>query len=562
MMSPKFPRGTRVCLYLRRSDPKQDESIETQRATAQRYCAARGWIVVAEYVDDVVSRAEFVRRTSLNALLRDAAASAPTQKRGRVERHWHVVVCRDSSRIGGDMLRVTRLLQDLRDADIGVVYYASDELVAIDTSTDRLLMTVRAFADESEREKISSRTAEALANRVRDGRAAGSACYGYAIVGPRERRRYEIDEAQAAVVRRIFDLYGSGQLGARRIARLLNDEHVPAPTNAGRRSVGLWTRPTVRAVLSRERYRGTAKHGVEQKLYRGGTKVRVKRAREEQLEYTTPAIVSEAQWQAVAERVASNPRFAECTTRSGAASKYFLVGRTRCAECGGAVFGLSRGKRRPVYVCGKRRNNGSSVCGNAMAVDVELADAAAVAHIMRAITPALIADVLAAARVKLAERLQAEPDEQRQLDRRIADVESRIARLKRACEVSDQLEPLVEQLRARQVELADLRQRRAAAGTASAALDELAALQRRASEWRMPKLDAAAAARLFAVVTAGEPMRMSASAVAGSLDLDGLLRGGEKPSDISDPDCAKARSGLDTVCTGLRIPFGIPLRAA
>lgn len=550
-----FPAGTRVCLYLRRSDAKQDESLDVQRSSATRYCDERGWIVATEFVDDAISRAEFVRRKGLIAMLADAEASSPAKRRGKRERAWNVVVCRDSSRLGGDMLRTTRLMQDLRDAECSVVYYISDELVQIDTTTDRLLMTVRTFADELEREKTACRTSEGLNERVRDGRAAGGPCYGYRIVD----KKYAPDDDQAAVVRRIFADYENG-IGQRLIATRLNNDRVPAPTNAGKRAIGLWSRPTVRRILLNERYRGIATHGKEQKVYRGGTRIRVARPAAQVLTYETPAIVSAHQWDAVQARLAANPRFAHCTATRGAPSRYFLVSRARCAACGGSVFGLARGpKRPPVYVCGRRRSNGTAICSNAMAHRVAETDAAVVAEIARLLVPAVMDEAIAVARRRLVEALRVEPDERNQIEGEIRSVKSKLRRLAAAIDATeDEAGALTETYRQRQAQLKALESRLASTSTAARAvaeLDDLAALARSAGDKlrAAPTLDELRA--LFAPASS-EPLRMDAAGIVGSVEIATLLGGSL---------CVTPRSGNNTeqhASAAVLVPFRVRLATA
>src|SRR5207248_11567057 len=64
--------------------------------------------------------------------------------------------------------------------------------------------------------------------------------------------------AQAAIVRRVFEMYDSGY-GLKQIARILTAEKVPGPKGA-RRTDGLehwigWNPSTVNAMLKREDYR-------------------------------------------------------------------------------------------------------------------------------------------------------------------------------------------------------------------------------------------------------------------------------------------------------------------
>lgn len=545
---PAFPPGTRVALYLRRSDAKQEESIETQRSVGTRYCDARRWVIAAEYIDDGISRAEFVRRRGLTAMLVDAESTAPSKRRKK-PREWSVVVCSESSRLGGDMQRTPLILQTLIDAGCSVVYHRTDELVRIDTSTDRLLLTVRAYTDELEREKTSERTVEALGTLVRNGKAAGGPCYGYRIVNG----CYAIDEPQAAVVRRIFDAYIAG-IGYRAIARRLNDDHVPAPQNAGERALGLWSRPTVRAILLRERYRGVAKHGREKKMYKGATLVRVARPAEEVLVYETPAIVSQQQWDAVQARMASNPRFAHCVTTRGAPSRYFLVGRTRCAACGGAVFGLARGKRPPVYVCGRRRNGGVHVCTNAMAHPVATTDAAIAAELMRIRTPAVMAVMLRELRKSLAAELQATPDDRSRIEAEIKSVQTKRRRLVALAERTDGDDAVVARLGELGAQLKTLEGQLAACGATRAALDRIEVYEARALAMGTPAMTPELARDMFAA--AAGPTVMDAAGLSTELEIANLFNG---------PDCVTPRSGNSTeqhASAAVLVPFRVRLATA
>ncbi len=98
----------RAALYLRRStEEHQAASLEVQSEEARRYVERKGWTLSedAVFVDSGVSRAEFARRPGLISLLRAVE-----------RRDFDVVVTRDETRLGGDMVRVSLLLQDMIDA--------------------------------------------------------------------------------------------------------------------------------------------------------------------------------------------------------------------------------------------------------------------------------------------------------------------------------------------------------------------------------------------------------------------------------------------------------------
>ena len=116
-----------------------------------------------------------------------------------------------------------------------------------------------------------------LTHKRRRGQYIGAfALYGYQK-DPTDKNRLTPDPEAAAVVRRVFALYLSG-LGAARIARLLNSEGVPSPTEYKRRAglaygqwrrgpgAALWGRATVCQMLKNETYKGDLVQGRHKKL--------------------------------------------------------------------------------------------------------------------------------------------------------------------------------------------------------------------------------------------------------------------------------------------------------
>jgi site-specific DNA recombinase len=74
---------------------------------------------------------------------------------------------------------------------------------------------------------LAQKTHRGLEGRVRSGMSGGGLCYGYDLV-PGQTGARRIDEAEAGIVRRIFEAYAAG-LSPRKIAMQLNKEGVPGP---------------------------------------------------------------------------------------------------------------------------------------------------------------------------------------------------------------------------------------------------------------------------------------------------------------------------------------------
>lgn len=118
-----------------------------------------------------------------------------------------------------------------------VFFYVEDRERTLDSPTDKIMLSLTAFADELEREKARQRTYDAMFRKVRAGQVTGGRVFGYDnvdVLDAEGRRRHverRINEPEAAVVRRIFDLCAAGQ-GLRSIAKALNDDRVACAAGA------------------------------------------------------------------------------------------------------------------------------------------------------------------------------------------------------------------------------------------------------------------------------------------------------------------------------------------
>lgn len=396
---------TRACIYARRSREEQAESLKTQVDSATRFIAERGWELVRVF-EESGSRAEFVKRAGPGALLAAAETKA-----------FDVVVTRDETRLGGDMLRTGLLIQGLTDAGCRLVYYSTGEEVRADDSTGRLVIAVRNFSAELEREKVASRTRENLERKARSGLVAGGAVYGYRVVPTDGGKAWEVLEAEAEVVRDIFRRYAAGE-GLRAIAKGLNARRVPPP-KAGRRGTGSWSYSSIREMLRRERYRGVLVWGRQAKTYRGGTKVRVARPESDwvTLEVRELRIVPEELWEAVRGRDEPRVRLTGSTAR-GTAPRYLLSGIGRCGQCGGPMRAdnarVSYTNTR-VYACAWHRDRGPEVCGNGLRRPVATVDQAVLEELRQLVTE----EVVGAALRELRRRVRADSKDLVQEARRL-----------------------------------------------------------------------------------------------------------------------------------------------
>ena len=154
-------------------------------------------------------------------------------------------------------------LKRLVQAGVRVFSYLEDREIALGSFQDNTMTFLRAQFAAEEREKARQRTYDALLRKAKAGHVTGGRVFGYdnveirAADGRRSHVERLVNDQEAAVVRRIFELCGAGQ-GYARIAKALNaasalegtKKHNPTRTRA--RGEGGRKRST-NPVLSRPR---------------------------------------------------------------------------------------------------------------------------------------------------------------------------------------------------------------------------------------------------------------------------------------------------------------------
>ena len=64
-------------------------------------------------------------------------------------------------------------------AGVRVFFYLEDRERTLGSATDKILLSVTAFADELEREKARQRTFDAMIRKARAGQVTGGRTFGY-----------------------------------------------------------------------------------------------------------------------------------------------------------------------------------------------------------------------------------------------------------------------------------------------------------------------------------------------------------------------------------------------
>ena len=346
------------------------------RGNALAFARSKGWTVRDEFIftDDAVSGAE-VRKLVNRQRLLDVIAS------GRAP--FQVLILRDTSRFSrrdGD--EVVGQLKAISERGIQVWFYSSSSRFEYGTLATNITGYNSAEMAAEYRRQVAALTKEALLRKAKQGFVTGGRCYGYdnlRVDGHTERR---INEAEAAVIRRIFTLCSQG-VGYTKIAKLLNAEGAPAPQPRRGQPVG-WGPSSINEILHRRRYIGELVYNQSRRREPDGPRCFATRPESEWIAVQRPElrIIPEPLWTAVRSRLdgirasllqASGGRLGR--RRHDSTSKYLLTNFLRCAACGGSVSALNRSNRKVVYGCIAHHKRGQKACSNNLVAPVETLNA-------------------------------------------------------------------------------------------------------------------------------------------------------------------------------------------
>ena len=355
------------------------KSVARQIDHARAYAERKGWRVATEHIysDDGISGAEFVKRPGLTRLLN--ALEGKT-------RPFDVLIMSEESRLGREQIETSYVLKQLTDAGVRVFLYLDDRERTLESAMDKVMLSLTNFASEMEREKARQRTYDAMLRKAKALQVTGGKVYGYQNVRGASGVTRAIDVTEAAVIRRIFELYADG-IGMLTIAHRLNDEHVAPPRGRG------WAPSGIREMLYRPLYRGEVVWNRSQKIIKGGTKKQRRRDPSEWITLPAPElrVVEDDLWQRVKERLDRSARlYARQVSgkllsrpRLKDESAYLLTGFTRCSVCNGPIGtdlrGHGSGNNRqhiPNYACLDHKRRGAAICTNRVGIPQEALDGA------------------------------------------------------------------------------------------------------------------------------------------------------------------------------------------
>jgi site-specific DNA recombinase len=326
---------------------KEDKTIASQTAALLEFARNEGYSVADEWVfqDEGYSGASLVR-PGLERV-RDLAAE------GQIE----AVLALSPDRLSRKYAYQVLLMEEWARHGVETVFIKAPHS---DTPEDQLLLQFQGMIAEYERAQILERSRRGKRHRAKQGEVSvlGGAPYGYRYVRKSDEQMasYEVIEAEAEVVRQVFELYTVAGLSIGAITRRLNELGVPTKKGGAR-----WERSTIWAMLRNPAYRGMACFGKTQVAPRQRTNNRLSRLRgglparnsaghelprDQWIEIPVAALVAEDTFALAQERLRDNKKHAPRRTIEPS----LVQGLVHCRHCGYALYRTStRSTARKIY---------------------------------------------------------------------------------------------------------------------------------------------------------------------------------------------------------------------
>ena len=424
----------RCAVYARYSSDKQNPcSIADQIRKCREYAARQAWTVLDNHIysDEAISGTS-MERDGLQRLI-----SVATNK----VRPFDCVLADDTSRLSRKMADTLNLFEELRFADIRVVFVSQ----GVDSKSEQaeLLIGVHGLIDTAYWRELGFKTRRGMERNALAGLATGGRTFGYKTIMSDGSCRLQVDDSKAEIVRRIFQMYAKG-LSLRRIAYQLNDDHVPSSQPQKGRTSRTWCVSSVRVILRNQRYVGQLLWNTTQKVRVPKTGRRVKRPRPESEWVRVDAphlrIISDELWSAVQGRFATIRLLWGGGRRPGLSAGqqktvYLFSSLLKCGICGGSITLVSGrwSKQSQQYGCCMHHQRGDTVCPNRLMIRRDKLESRLLDGLKKEILREEAIDyALARMRAELERRFNKLDEALLQMCNRKRQLETEIARLIRA----------------------------------------------------------------------------------------------------------------------------------
>lgn len=230
-------------VYCRVSTDKLDQlnSLETQKMFFEEFAEKNNHTLVKIYADEGISGTQLKKRTAFLEMMHDAELGK-----------FDMVVTKDVSRMARNVLDFLQSIRKLKSMGIPVLFVNTN----LSTQDGEMMLTMLATVAQEESRNTSSRIKFSKRLNAEKGRVP-NLVYGYdKIIG--DYFNLNINEFEADIVRQIYKMYITDNLGAGKIAKILNERNIK--TKRGYK----WSQNAICRLIANEIYTGIIVNGKQE----------------------------------------------------------------------------------------------------------------------------------------------------------------------------------------------------------------------------------------------------------------------------------------------------------
>ena len=411
----------KVAIYARVSTTRQAEndlSIPDQLRQLHEWAKANGHLVVQEYVEPGASATDD-KRPVFQQMIADALIKPPA---------FEAIAIHSLSRFFRDGIEFGVYERKLVKNNVKVV--SITQPTSDDAGGEMMRRIINLF-DEHQSKENSKHTSRAMRENARQGYYNGSCPpFGYMAIATdiagsrgRKRKKLAINEAEAGIVRRVYDLYLHGhqgrQMGCKEIAKHLTDKGLLMRGKP-------WRMQKVQTLLSDTLYMGDYYTCIRD------SKANTFRPPEEWVKSSSPVIVDAATFERV--RAKRESRSPNKVPPRRVNSPTLLTGLLKC-NCGaGMTLATGKGGLYRYYKCTRRQNQGNHACASRN-LPMEKLDSLVLEQLAEKVfAPERLQSLMAQLRKRIQSSKGTQQERINEINRQIKKVEERQQRLLDAIE--------------------------------------------------------------------------------------------------------------------------------
>lgn len=206
-----FDLPLNVSFYARVSTEKEEQinSLDNQINFFEKYIRQnKNWNFIQGYIDEGISGTTSQKRESFMKMIEDGK-----------HKKFDLLITKEVSRFSRDTIDSLIYTRKLLEYDV-CVYFLSDNIITASTDGE-LRLTIMSSMAQDEVRKISERTKFGFKRAIEKGTVLGTNnIWGYT----KKNGKLIIDEEEAEIVKKIFEIYANNKIGLNKLAKELEKQ--------------------------------------------------------------------------------------------------------------------------------------------------------------------------------------------------------------------------------------------------------------------------------------------------------------------------------------------------